>query len=154
MADLDHYAYGSARALVALHDRHLRSFMSRWHHAHASGVTLPTTEDPDCETLESLLFHVLGCAGGYMVWICKQLQLPDPEIDPAPTLDTIVEQADQYLEHVLERWRLPLAAVPGEAFDRPTYPSSWGVDYCIDAMLEHAVMHAIRHELQIERASG
>ena len=112
---------------------------------------MPPTEDPDCRTLDAVLYHVLACARGYMVWICEKLDLPDPEIDPAPPLDDIADRATSYLEHVLDRWQLPLADVPGDRFDRPTHRSAWGVEYCIDAMLEHAVMHPARHELQLER---
>jgi hypothetical protein len=51
---------------------------------------------------------------------------------------------------VLGGWREPLRAVGGEHFDRPEYASSWGTLYCIDAMLEHAVMHPLRHRFQLE----
>jgi hypothetical protein len=30
------------------------------------------------------------------------------------------------------------------------FPSRWNVHYCIDAMLEHAVMHPIRHTFQLQ----
>ena len=60
-------------------------------------------------------------------------------------------QLDGYLAHVLDRWDGPLRALTEDEADRPVYPSRWGTGYCIDAMLEHAVMHPIRHELQLER---
>ena len=63
----------------------------------------------------------------------------------------IEDQVEAHLAHVMERWRGPLARVAEERFHRPSYPSRWKVDYCIDAMLEHAVMHPIRHEFQLER---
>ena len=42
-----------------------------------------------------------------------------------------------------------MADVPGKRFNE-TYASAWGVDYCIDAMLEHAVMHPLRHTAQLK----
>ena len=84
-----------------------------------------------------------------MTWMCEKLDLPDPKIDEAPALEVIAEQADAYVEHVLERWRLPLVNIEEKHFYQPAYTSRWGSDYIIDAMLEHAVMHLVRHEFQL-----
>jgi hypothetical protein len=94
--------------------------------------------------------HVLGAARHYMVWMCEVLGLPDPGIRPAPDAATIVRDAEDYMEHVLERWRAPLSDVGNERLETPDYPSQWQTRYCIDAMLEHAVMHPIRHAFQLE----
>ena len=84
-----------------------------------------------------------------MVWICEVLKLPDPEVRPAP--DAIVRDADDYLEHVLEHWRAEaLREVSDEQLETPEYPSRWQTRYCIDSMLEHAVMHPIRHAFQLD----
>jgi hypothetical protein len=37
-----------------------------------------------------------------------------------------------------------------DRLETPEYPSRWQTRYCIDAMLEHAVMHPIRHAFQLE----
>ena len=93
-----------------------------------------------------------------MTWICEKLELPDPEINPTPKAEEIESVLDTYLEHLIERWKHPLAVVPKEKFEDQLYTARWGVDYCIDAMMEHAVMHPIRHEFQlnnlIEKQSG
>jgi hypothetical protein len=44
--------------------------------------------------------------------------------------------------------------VTDEQLDKGIYPSRWGTEYCIDAMLEHAVMHPIRHEFQLRNLMG
>ena len=54
------------------------------------------------------------------------------------------------MEHVLERWRTPLQEVGDDRLETTEYPSRWQTRYCIDAMLEHAVMHPIRHAFQLE----
>jgi len=147
--NLPEFAYPGARALVVLHQVHLRQCLDTWKRAKAAQTPLPTTEDPSYASLETLLVHVLGAARGYMVWMCEVLALPDPEIRPTPDSDAIEAQSDEFIQHVLDRWRAPLQTVEEERFNRPEYPSRWGVAYCIDAMLEHAVMHPIRHEMQL-----
>ncbi|UCH27568.1 MAG: hypothetical protein JSV66_08025 [Trueperaceae bacterium] len=150
MVELADYSYRGARAMVLLHERHMRSFVTTWRRAKQSGIKLPVTDDLDYVSLEALLRHALSAARGYMVWMCEKLGLDDPGIDTVPATDEVEAQADRYLDHLLERWRLPLAGVEEERFGTTTYTSRWGVDYCIDAMLEHAVMHPIRHTFQLE----
>jgi uncharacterized damage-inducible protein DinB len=148
--ELNNYQYRGARACVLLHEKHLRDCVAIWKEAKAANIKLPETSDDSYESLETLLHHILRAARGYMVWMCKQLELPDPEIKPAPELDVIEKEADSYLEHVLERWRLPLADVPEEKFGPHSFTSNWGEAFSIDSMLEHAVMHPIRHEFQLK----
>jgi hypothetical protein len=116
----------------------------------AASVRLLPSGDPAYASLGSLGEHVLGSAGHYMVWMCEMLELPDPGIRPAPDVTAIVRDAEEYMEHVLERWRAPLCDVGSERLETPEYPSQWETRYSIDAMLEHAVMHPIRHAFQLE----
>ena len=143
------YRSRAVRALVLLHEEHLRRFVQTWRRALATSVILPPTDDAAYASLETLGRHVLGAARGYMVWMCEMLMLPDPGIRIAPDVDAMVRDADDYMEHVLERWRIPLQNVSGERLHAPEYPSRWETLYCIDAMLEHAVMHPIRHTFQL-----
>ena len=140
----------AVRALVLLHEEHLRRFVHTWRRALAAAVSLPASDDPAYASLGALGEHVLGAARHYMVWMCEVLELPDPRIRPAPDPVAIVHDAENYMEHVLERWRAPLSDVPNEQLETPDYPSEWQSRYCIDAMLEHAVMHPIRHAFQLE----
>ena len=143
------YNYNGARAMVVLQEQHLKSFLEIWRKAKEQNITLPKTDDEDYKSLETLLVHVLRAARGYMTWICEKLDLPDPKIDPFPNSEEVEQKADSYLVHLIERWRHPLRDIPEELFFDKVYTSRWGTDYCIDAMLEHAVMHPIRHEYQL-----
>jgi hypothetical protein len=144
------YRSRAVRAMVILHDQQLRRFVHTWRLALAASVCLPTAADPNYASLDALGRHVLAAAGGYMVWMCEMLKLPDPGIRSAPDVGAIVRDADDYLEHVLERWQTPLLEVPDERLETPEYPTRWQTHYSIDSMLEHAVMHPIRHAFQLE----
>ena len=148
--ELPGYQYRGARALVLLHEQELRAFVAVWRRARAASVPLPVTSDPDYASLESVLFHVLRAARGYMTWMCESLGLDDPGIEPPPPVERLAVEVDRYLEHLLERWRQPLAGLPEERFHAPEFRSRWGVLYCVDAMLEHAVMHPVRHAFQLQ----
>jgi len=136
--------------MVLLHEEHLRRFVHVWRLAVARSVRLPPADDPAYVSLEALGRHVLSAAGSYMIWMCEALALPDPGISPAPDASAMVRDADDYTEHVLEQWRTPLREVANEDLETPEYPSRWKTRYCIDSMLEHAVMHPIRHAFQLD----
>ena len=143
------FKYRGARAMILLHERHMQEFLATWREFRAAGAALPQTDDPDYASALAVLRHILRAGRGYMTWICDKLQLPDPQIDAVPEDDRIEAEADAYLKHLLLRWRTPLVEVPPERFEDRTYTSRWGMEYCIDAMLEHAVMHPIRHTFQL-----
>jgi uncharacterized damage-inducible protein DinB len=147
--DLQHYAYRGARAMVILHEQEMRSFIRTWRAANAAGVALPATDDEDYRSLEHLLHHLLRAARGYLTWMCEMLGLPDPGLPVAPPAEVVAQEADAYLERLLAAWREPLAGVVEQRF-YDTYKSRWGMDYSVDSMLEHAVMHPIRHRFQLE----
>jgi len=144
------YRSRAVRALVLLHDEHLRQFLVVWKQARAASVALPRTDDPAYVSLDTLLSHVVRAARGYMTWMCEVLELPDPAIEVAPEPAALSQNPDGYVEHVLERWRTPLQDVGDDRLETPEYESRWKTRYCIDAMLEHAVMHPIRHAFQLE----
>jgi uncharacterized damage-inducible protein DinB len=149
MSKID-YKYQGAKSLVALHEIHIKLFYETWKQAKQLNIELPKTDDPYYKSLDTLLYHVLRSARGYMVWMCEQLNLPDPQIDEAPLPEIVVENAEVYIDYLTGKWDQPLRNVPPEKFEDKVYKSNWGVDYCIDAMLEHAVMHPIRHKFQLE----
>ena len=144
------YRSRAVRALVLLHDTHLRRFLVVWNQARAASVVLPKTDDPAYASLDTLLRHVLAAARGYMTWMCEKLELPNPDIQVPPDPAVLSQDPESYIEHVLERWRAPLQDVSDDRLETPEYPSRWQTRYCIDAMLEHAVMHPIRHAFQLE----
>ena len=95
------YKSRAVRALVLLHDEHLRRFLVVWKQARAASVTLPQTEDPAYASLDTLLRHVLRAARGYMTWMCEVLELPDPEI--LGLLTGRIASEDSSLNRIVER---------------------------------------------------
>ncbi|MFC2171049.1 hypothetical protein ACFLU6_00280 [Acidobacteriota bacterium] len=154
MGELPHYQYRGARTMVLLHEQQLRNFFQTWKRAKAEGIALPQTGDSDYSSMDALLRHILRAARGYMTWMCQVLELPDPAIPPTPEASAIDAEAESYLENLLKQWREPLSDVQEKRFYKPEYTSRWKVNYCIDAMMEHAVMHPIRHTFQLEELIG
>jgi hypothetical protein len=150
MKTLPAYKYNGAQSLVLLHDNYMKSFLLTWQKAKEFNIRLPVTGDENYQSLETLLFHVLRSSGRYMIWICDKLNLDNPHIEPAPHINEIQNKAGDYLNYLLEKWRLPLVDVPEDSFRGISYQSNWGDLFCIEAMMEHAVLHPIRHEFQLK----
>jgi uncharacterized damage-inducible protein DinB len=147
---LPEYKYNGARSLIILHEKYINEFFCTWKEAKKLALILPKTDDSDYKSLESLLKHVLRSSGGYITWICEKLDLPNPKINETPEVQEIEEKAEEYIIYLLNKWRTPLTNVKENEFHTPAYKSNWGSHYCIDAMLEHAVMHPIRHTFQLK----
>lgn len=144
------YKFQGAKASIRLHEVLLNEFLTVWKTCKAAGLPLPQTKDPNYSSYENLLRHVLWNAREYMVWICEKLELPDPQIEHTPDPEVIESEADLYVLHLIRQWRKPLAEVGRGRFLDYTYKSRWLTPYCIDAMLEHAAMHPLRHKFQLE----
>ncbi len=144
------YRSRAVRAMVILHEEHIRRFLVVWNQARDKSVVLPATADPAYASLETLLRHVLSAARGYMIWMCEVLELPDPMIRRPAEAPQLPAETDEFVAHLFEQWRTPLKDVGDDRLEQPEYPSRWQTKYCIDAMLEHAVMHPIRHAFQLE----
>ena len=120
-----------------------------WRKANRSGVSLPATQNPNYASRQAVLLHALKAARNYMVWICEKLGLPDPGIAEPPAVEQVEKDADRYLEHLFGRWRIPLADIDPARF-KESFETRWGSMSTIEAMLEHAVLHAERHSFQLE----
>lgn len=145
------FRYQGANADIVLHEKYLTEFVSVWKTAKKSGLKLPELDDPDYKSLDTLMLHVFKWAKWYPEWICTNLEVEVPNILPLPSEDLIESEVDSYLAHIIDTWNMPLQDLPLARFMDPLFTAQWGVDYCIDAMLEHAVMHPIRHRFQLEQ---
>ena len=79
--------------MVALHECHLREFLSIWRQAQQAGVSLPAGGGDDYRSLETLLSHVLGAAGSCLVW-CHH--------HPRETILLLLLNAAADIAHVLD----------------------------------------------------
>lgn len=146
----DAFADRVVRALLSLQERELRAFLPIWRRFAVSGLPLPTSGNEAYRSNEHLLLHVLQSSGSYLAWLCRQLGLPAPGVRAAPAPAEVEAQVDDYVEHLLERWRTALMGVELESTRATVFTANWGVPITIPAMLEHAVAHPMRHGFQLE----
>ena len=127
----------------------MRALLAAWRKAKAAGVKLPSTDNPAYASLDTVLQHVLKASRNMLSWICEKLELPDPGIDDAPDPSRVDAEAERYVDHLLARWRLPLAGVDAKRMEA-VHKDRSGRDTSLLARLEHAVLHPQRHRFQLE----
>ena len=109
------------------------------------------TEDDACRSVQTIMSHVVGAAYGYADYIRAQLSVASTR--PPRKLLSLPESLEQldaalaYTAETLEgRWEMSDEEITGTVIN-----SGWGVVYDLEQMLEHAVVHVLRHRRQIER---
>jgi uncharacterized damage-inducible protein DinB len=109
------------------------------------------TKDEDCRSLQTIMSHVVRAAYGYADYIREQFSIASTR--PQPRLLSRHESLDQleaalrYTAETLEgRWEMS-----DEEISATFIKTRWGVVYNIEGLLEHAVVHLLRHRRQIEK---
>ena len=141
----------AVRSCVELHEIEIVRFFETWLVFRASGVALPATTDPNYASAEHLCGHVLRAARSYLTWIGDCVGRPVMDVDPDGDTLSVAAKGRTFLDDVLAAWRRHLEALEDRELSPATFKSRWGEDYNIEQMLEHAVVHPMRHRLQLER---
>ena len=144
----------AVRSCVELHEVEINRFFETWQAFRASGIPLPETDDPSYRSVDHLGGHILRAARNYLTWIGECVNRPVTDVDADTDLGSIARKGRGFLDPVLAAWRLHLAALEDTELAPATYTSRWGEDYDIEQMLEHAVVHPMRHRIQLERLMG
>ena len=144
----------AVRSCVELHEIELRRFHATWLAFRASGTPLPVSDDPSYQSNDDLGGHVLRSARNYLTWIGDCVKRPVTDLDLETDRIAIAGRSVAFMEEVLAGWRRHLALLEDRELAPITYKSRWGEDYNIEQMLEHAVVHPMRHRIQLERLAG
>lgn len=109
------------------------------------------TKDDDCRSVQTIMSHVVRAEYGYADYIREQFALASTR--PQPKLlshQEALEQLDAALGYTAEtlegRWEMS-----GEEISRTVIKSRWGAVYDVEGLLEHAIVHILRHRRQIEK---
>jgi uncharacterized damage-inducible protein DinB len=111
----------------------------------------PRTTDPHCRSIQTIMSHVVGSGYSYADYIRQSFSVPS-ERPPASILART--KSLEELRHMLDytartlegRWNYS-----DEQIGAVRINSRWGVQYDMEQMLEHAIVHILRHRRQIER---
>ena len=139
------------RALVLLQMAEMRTLFAVWKKAKRAGVKLPKTDDPSYKSLDTLMFHPLRSCRGYLTWTCETLGRGTPKIPDPPAPEDVLAKGGKYLDTLEAAWQKHAAFLTNEDLDSNTvHKTRWGSPITIEAMMEHALAHPMRHRIQLE----
>ena len=141
----------AVRSCLELHEIELRRFFVTMDRFRASGTGLPGSDDPSYQSPDHLRGHVVRAARNYLTWIgeCVNRPVVDVDLDNDPL--SVAGKGRAFMEEVLAAWRRHLVALEDRELSPEVYTSRWGEPYTVEQMLEHAVVHPMRHRIQLER---
>jgi uncharacterized damage-inducible protein DinB len=109
------------------------------------------TADPHCRSVQTITNHVIGSGYGYADYIRQAFSVPSGRpvlqlLARSLSLDQIKHMLAYTAETLEGRWEYSDEQVSAVRIN-----SRWGVQYDMEQMLEHAIVHILRHRRQIER---
>jgi uncharacterized damage-inducible protein DinB len=139
-------------SLVELHEREMQSFLQVWNRFAASGAPMPEAHGDECyASRESLLGHALIAARGYLTRIGEWVGRPVTDVDTSMDPLDVAARASAFGEMVLAAYRRHLSLITTEELEPQTHRTRWGDLMSVEMLLEHAVVHPMRHRIQLER---
>jgi uncharacterized damage-inducible protein DinB len=112
------------------------------------------TSDEECRSVQSIISHVVNAGYGYADYIRAHFRIPSTS--PARRLLRYSEAVDQltamlsYSAQTLDsKWELTEEQIAAVIIN-----TRWGVKYDLEQLMEHAIVHVLRHRRQIERLRG
>jgi uncharacterized damage-inducible protein DinB len=148
------YREGAVGALMDEYERaawELRRLIERMKEDDLVQVVDTRTEDEDCRSVQTVVSHVVNAGYGYADLLRRSFSVPSTR--PPKALLSQGESVGQlgavlaYTAETLEgRWRMTDEEIKGVVID-----TGWGVRYDAEQLLEHAIVHVLRHRRQIEK---
>ena len=109
------------------------------------------TKDEDCLSIQTVLSHVINSGYGYANYIRDWYSIL--KNSPARRLYSkydFVKEIDNMLVYTVntlnDKWELS-----DKEIMKVNINSRWGSDYDLEQLLEHAIVHILRHRRQIEK---
>ena len=102
-------------------------------------------------SIQAIMKHVASSGYGYANYLRKLWGIPvtSPKV-PLESLEEAIASVHKILAYTSEtledRW-----ALSEDETDNTTFVVSWGVTYSIEQILEHAIVHLLRHRRQLEK---
>jgi uncharacterized damage-inducible protein DinB len=109
------------------------------------------TKDDNCRSVQSIMSHVVRAGYGYANYIREQFSMAStrPQNKLLSRQESL-EQLNAALEYTAQtldgRWEMSDEEISGMVINSP-----WGVVYDVEQLLEHAIVHILRHRRQIEK---
>ena len=130
----------------------LKALTERIDTANLVAIADPFTTDTNCRSVQTVLAHVVHSGYGYAVYIRRHKNLSGER--PPKLLRQNVMDYSTDLENMLQFTRDTFETIGDDELEEmdnaKKIATDWGQRYDIEQMMEHAIVHVLRHRRQIE----
>lgn len=148
---------GAVQALLDEYERAIKDLMVVIEPLSEPDLALirdPRTEDPDCVSIQTILSHVVHSGYGYTVYMENFLGIasarpPKELLASAREYRLQLQEMHRYCCGFFERHHTGLTIEENDPAKK--IRTNWGQQYDIEQLMEHAIVHILRHRRQIER---
>jgi uncharacterized damage-inducible protein DinB len=152
MKTLKDYRKGAIGSLLDEYERALYELKSVLQKTSAKNYSrVVEGEDEHCHSVEVIMNHVVRAGYGYSKYIRAALSMnANPVEDKQIPQAEIVDELDRmfaYTAEIFEGER----QITDEEMNDIFFKTRWCESYNIDQLLEHAIVHILRHRRQIEK---
>ena len=109
------------------------------------------TENEDCRSIQTITTHVIAAGYGYANYIREQFSMASTPVarrllTHLEVKEELIKMLDYTIETLDGKWEMTEDEV-----NKTIINTRWGVTYDIDQLLEHAIVHVLKHRRQIEK---
>ena len=148
------YRKGAVGAMMDEYERAAAEFCSRitgLTEEQYTRVVDTETTDEDCRSPQTIMSHVVAAGYGYANYIrdAFSIEKSSPERRILEHTESL-EEFDRMLEYTVatldDKWEMP-----DDQIEAVSMTVHWGPTYDLEQLLEHAIVHILRHRRQIDR---
>jgi uncharacterized damage-inducible protein DinB len=145
---------GAIGALMDEYERaasELRSILQKMSEEDFMRIADDETRDEDCRSIQTVMSHVVIAGYSYANYIREQFSMPtDSPQYRLLSFDEVTGELDKMLDYTAqtldEKWEMS-----DDEIIQTIIKTRWGVTYDLEQLLEHAIVHVLRHRRQIEK---
>lgn len=145
---------GAVGALLDEYERAAREFQSligETGEAAFTEIRDRETADEDCRSIQSVSRHVVMAGYSYANYIRQHFSMPFQPVPREPLAyaeaSAAIDEMLAYTAEALEgKWE-----IGDDEVGKVVIKSRWGVVYDLEQLLEHAIVHVLRHRRQVEK---
>ena len=150
------YRQGAVGALLDIYEQTISDLKKVIEDIPDNALTIiidPQTTDENCKSIQTILSHVVHSGYGYATGIhnLKGYNITRPDKTYHLTIKEYVEDLTNiftYTENIFKE----IKDIELEQFDNSLkIKAGWGQLYDIEQMVEHAIVHILRHKRQIDK---
>jgi len=109
------------------------------------------TQDENCRSIQTIVSHVISSGHSYANYIREAFLMHIEPFKKRPlVVDEVASRASEMLQFTVAtlegHWIMDDSEIQSVAIQ-----SRWGTRYDLEQMLEHAIVHVMRHRRQIQR---